>query len=218
MLALELSGVKAPVHSVLCLGAHCDDLEIGCGGTLLKLTEARDDLMVNWIVFSSTGEREREARRSAAAFLRRAKEKQILVEHFRDGFFPYSGAEIKEYFERLKEEFVPDLIFTHYRGDAHQDHRQICELTWNTFRDHWILEYEIPKYDGDLGNPNLFVHLDAFTCRRKVGHLLSHFKTQGEKHWFSEDTFLSIMRLRGVESKAPEKYAEAFYCRKMALW
>lgn len=217
MLALELGGEKKSVRSILCLGAHCDDIEIGCGGTVLKLTERCGDFLVYWVVFTSNPERAREALESADAFLRRAKDRQIVIKEFRDGFLPYCGYEVKDCFEQLKRDFAPDLIFTHYRHDAHQDHRLISELTWNTFRDHLILEYEIPKYDGDLGNPNLFVHLDAFTCRRKVHHILNHFKTQGDKHWFSEETYLSMLRLRGIESKAPEKYAEAFYCRKVVL-
>ena len=125
--------------------------------------------------------------------------------------------EIKEYFEQLKQEFSPDLIFTHYRDDLHQDHRLISDLTWNTFRNHLILEYEIPKYDGDLGSPNFFVHLDESICHKKIQYILNSFKTQAEKHWFTEDTFLSVLRLRGIESNAPGKYAEAFFCRKMVI-
>jgi LmbE family N-acetylglucosaminyl deacetylase len=183
----------------------------------LKLIENYPDIEFYWVVFSANQQRAQEVSESAHIFLRHAKEKNIAIKNFRDGFFPYIGLEIKEYFEQLKQEFSPDLIFTHYRDDLHQDHRLISELTWNTFRDHLILEYEIPKYDGDLGCPNFFVHLSETTCRRKIKHILDSFKTQAENQWFSEQTFLAILRLRGIESNAPDKYAEAFYCRKMVL-
>jgi LmbE family N-acetylglucosaminyl deacetylase len=199
---------------VCCLGAHSDDIEIGCGGTILKLIDTYPNLGIHWIVFSANRERAAEALASARAFLEPVQDKRIVVQDFKDSFFPYAGAEIKAYFETLKREVSPDLIFTHYRHDLHQDHRLLCELTWNTFRDHLILEYEIPKYDGDLGVPNFFVHLDQTTCRRKIGLILEHFKTQLNQHWFTEETFLALLRLRGVESNAPGNYAEAFYCRK----
>jgi len=208
---------KTSPFRVLCLGAHCDDIEIGAGGTILKLLADHHDAEFHWVVFSSTPQRAQEAYASANSFLKQARKKQIVVKDFKDGFFPYIGAGIKEYFERLQQEFRPALILTHYRNDLHQDHRLIAELTWNTFRNHFILEYEIPKYDGDLGTPNFFVHLDEALCRRKVEHLLDSFKTQREKHWFTEDAFLAILRLRGIESCAPGKYAEAFYCRKMVF-
>lgn len=202
---------------ILCLGAHSDDIEIGCGGTILKFIDNHFDIQFTWVVFGSSSQRSIEAENSATQFLKKVKHKQIVVKNFRDGFFPYIGEEIKEYFEQLKQELTPDLIFTHYRHDLHQDHRLICELTWNTFRDHLILEYEIPKYDGDLGTPNLFVSLNQAICQRKVKQILEHFKTQGNKHWFTEETFLSILRLRGIESSAQDSYAEAFYCHKVIL-
>lgn len=202
---------------VLCLGAHSDDLEIGCGGTILTLTDREPPLDVSWIVFSANEERRREATESAHVFLRRAAKSDVSVQGFRDGFFPYIGGEIKEYFEALKHRVAPDLIFTHYRDDLHQDHRVISELTWNTFRHHLILEYEIPKYDGDLGAPNAFVQLDEATSRRKIETILAFFQTQDHRHWFSADLFLSLLRLRGMECAAPSGYAEAFYCRKMVL-
>jgi LmbE family N-acetylglucosaminyl deacetylase len=192
-------------------------LEIGCGGTILKLTDGETPLDITWIVFSANEERQREATDSANVFLARASKKEILVKDFRDGFFPYIGREIKECFEALKKQMSPDLIFTHYRDDLHQDHRVISELTWNTFRNHMILEYEIPKYDGDMGSPNTFVELDEPTGRRKIDTILAFFQTQEHRHWFSEDLFLSILRLRGMECAAPTGYAEAFYCRKMVL-
>jgi LmbE family N-acetylglucosaminyl deacetylase len=202
---------------VLCLGAHGDDIEIGCGGTVLKLIETQPAVAVKWVVFSATLEREKEALRSANAFLGKALERQISVEKFRDGFFPYIGKEIKEYFEQLKKEVAPDLVLTHCRADLHQDHRLISHLTYNTFRDQVILEYEIPKYDGDLGAPNVYWRLTEAICKRKVGYIERYFKSQRQNHWFDKDTFLSIMRIRGVESNAPERFAEAFYCRKMVL-
>jgi LmbE family N-acetylglucosaminyl deacetylase len=215
MLGVTFNIKPGSAPRILCLGAHSDDIEIGCGGTLLRLIEDYPELEIAWIVLGARGERASEARQSAEAFLDHVKRKKIIIKGFRDGFFPYIGAEIKDYFEQLKQEPAPDLIFTHYRHDLHQDHRLICELTWNTFRDHLILEYEVPKYDGDLGAPNFFVHMDETTCRRKIDHILAHFKTQGSRHWFSEDTFLALMRLRGVESQSPGRYAEAFYARKI---
>jgi len=211
---------KTPLSSplqVLCLGAHSDDLEIGCGGTILKLTGGETPLDITWIVFSGSVERREEAKDSANAFLALAAHKDVLVADFRDGFFPYIGGEIKAHFEALKRRASPDLIFTHYRYDLHQDHRLISELTWNTFRNHLILEYEIPKYDGDLGSPNLFVPLDESTSHRKIDTILGCFRTQEHRHWFSADLFLSLLRLRGMESAAPSGYAEAFYARKLIL-
>jgi LmbE family N-acetylglucosaminyl deacetylase len=200
---------------ILCLGAHCDDIEIGCGGTILQFLETHNNSSIHWIVFSANQERSREASKSAHIFLKHAQEKNIVIQNFRNSFFPFIGTEIKEYFEQFKKQFVPDIIFTHYRNDLHQDHRLIAELTWNTFRDHLIVEYEIPKYDGDLGSPNVFIHLNESVCRKKIRYILNSFKTQHENHWFTEDTFLSLLRLRGIESNSPTKYAEAFYCRKM---
>lgn len=202
---------------ILCLGAHSDDIEIGCGGTILKFIETFPGLSINWVVFGASGARQEEALASANTFLEGAAKKNVAINGFRDGFFPYIGAEIKESFEQLKKKVSPDVILTHYRHDLHQDHRLISDLTWNTFRNHLILEYEIPKYDGDLGSPNIFVQLDKSTCQRKITYLMKHFATQSNKQWFTEDTFLSILRLRGIESNAPENYAEAFYCRKALL-
>jgi len=209
------------IRRVLCLGAHSDDIEIGCGGTLLKLLhECRQHgpgVSVRWVVFSADARRAAEARRSADLFLADAAAKEVIVHSFRDGFFPFVGAEVKEAFEAIKTDFVPDLVFTHGRGDLHQDHALLSKLTWNTFRDHLILEYEIPKYDGDLGRPNAFVHLDETTCQRKIEHLLGSFESQRGKQWFTAETFWATLRLRGLESNAPGKYAEAFGCRKILL-
>jgi len=217
MLGLAFRNQQDVALRILCLGAHSDDIEIGCGGTLLRLAEEHPQLRVDWVVFGASGQRAMEAQESADIFLQGVGQKRIVVKSFRESYFPYVGAEIKDYFEQLKQEVAPDLIFTHYRHDLHQDHRLIWELTWNTFRDHLILEYEIPKYDGDLGTPNCFVLLDETVCRRKAEHILTHFRSQRERHWFTEDTFLSMLRLRGVESAAPGKYAEAFYVRKLVL-
>lgn len=217
MLGINFNIEPGSAPQILCLGAHSDDIEIGCGGTLLKLIGCYPDLSCYWVVFSADQKRAREATASAQAFLEPVKNKQIVIKEFRDGFFPYLGAEIKTYFESLKQEVSPDLIFTHYRQDLHQDHRLLCELTWNSFRNHLILEYEIPKYDGDLGNPNLFIHLDEAICQRKIKYLLDHFKTQENKHWFTEEAFLSILRLRGIEARSPIGYAEAFYARKIVF-
>jgi LmbE family N-acetylglucosaminyl deacetylase len=202
------------VTRVLCLGAHSDDIEIGCGGTLLKLLRDYPEVQVQWVVFSGRGGRSREARASASAYLAGARRKTIVVKRFRDGFFPMHMGAIKGYFEELKSAFKPDLVFTHYRDDRHQDHRVLSDLTWNTFRNHLILEYEIPKYDGDLGIPNFFVPLEEDLCRKKVAYLCQYFQTQANKHWFSEETFRALMRLRGMECASPTTYAEAFFCRK----
>jgi LmbE family N-acetylglucosaminyl deacetylase len=217
MLGLPLASPPAAPLRVLCLGAHSDDIEIGCGGTVLRLAASVPGAEFTWIVLSGAGARAHEARRGAALFLRAAACSRVVVKDFRDGFFPYVGASIKEYFEQLKLEPAPDVIFTHYRGDRHQDHRLVSELTWSTFRDHLILEYEIPKYDGDLGAPNCYVPLDDATCREKTSHLLDVFATQRERPWFTEETFRGLMRLRGVECGAPAGYAEAFYAHKLVL-
>jgi LmbE family N-acetylglucosaminyl deacetylase len=202
-------------RTILCLGAHADDIEIGCGGTILSLLAARRNVACHWIVFSGGGgPREREARRSAGLFLARARRREIIVHGFRDGFFPYVGTGIKEAFEELARAVSPDLVFTHTRDDRHQDHRVVSDLTWNTFRSHLILEYEVPKYDGDLGVPNCFVPLSTAVARRKIRHLLTAFASQRSKRWFTADTFHGLMRLRGVESGAPNGLAEAFYARK----
>jgi LmbE family N-acetylglucosaminyl deacetylase len=217
MMRLGLQNADGSGWRVLCLGAHCDDIEIGCGGTILKLTEGRGDVSVNWVVFSSDAEREREARKSSSMFLAAARQPTVMVKRFRDGFFPYVGAAIKKHFEELKEQISPDIVFTHYGRDCHQDHRLISELTWNTFRDHLIFEYEIPKYDGDFGSPNVFVELDETIGERKIRYIVESFKTQQSKQWFSEDIFRAVLRLRGMESNVPSRYAEAFYCRKIVV-
>lgn len=214
MLNLALSkSTKQPLR-VLCLGAHSDDIEIGCGGTILALLRGHAHVLVKWIVFSATEERACEARQSADVFLVGAREEEVSVMDFRDGFFPFQGGQIKEAFEGLKRDFAPDLVFTHYRNDRHQDHRVISDLTWNTFRNHLVLEYEIPKYDGDLGQPNFFVSLDEAICRQKSRFLLENFPSQKEKQWFDEETFLALLRLRGMEANSPSRYAEAFHARK----
>jgi len=216
MLALNLPQ-RADALQVLCLGAHADDLEIGCGGTVLRLLESGQPVAVTWVVFSAEGDRQREARDSAEIFLARAKSKNVVLKGFRDGFFPFQGTPLKEAFEELKQGLAPDVIFSHYRHDLHQDHRLVSELTWNTFRNHLILEYEIPKYDGDLGSPNFFVDLDESVCRRKIQTILALFRSQAGKHWFAEDLFMALLRLRGMESGGTGKYAEAFYSRKAVL-
>ena len=203
---------------VLCLGAHCDDIEIGCGGTLLRLIQEHiDRIVVHWVVFSSRPDREREAVKSAQAFLKRTKHHTIVVHHFPDSFFPYSGAEIKKSMHQVSREFSPDVVFTHCRHDLHQDHRLIAEVTWNAFRDHLILEYEIPKYDGDLSACNLFVPLTQSICRKKTANILKFFKSQTNKSWFTKETFTSLLRLRGIECNSSSGYAEGFYCRKIVL-
>lgn len=213
---LEFPRKQSQPMTVLCLGAHCDDIEIGCGGTLLQLKKAYGDLRFYWVVFSATGAREKEAAEAATLFSGESEIK-IVFKDFRDGFLPYNGSAVKDFFEALKTQVNPDLIFTHWQGDAHQDHRLLSDLTWNTFRDHLILEYEIPKYDGDLGRPNVFVPLDAPFFEEKINHLFEAFRSQQSKPWFDRNTFLGLMRIRGMESNAPTGYAEAFYARKIIL-
>lgn len=207
---------NAPLK-VLCLGAHSDDIEIGCGGTILRLLAEHPNSEVTWVVMSAQGEREQEARRSAAAYLAGAKVATVDIQSFKESYFPFVGSSIKDFFETLKRGNTPDLILTHRRDDEHQDHRVVAQFTWNTFRDHCILEYEIPKYEGDLGHPNLFVPLPAAIAARKVALLLEHFKTQANRQWFRAETFNAVMTLRGIECIAPEAFAEAFYVRKFVL-
>jgi LmbE family N-acetylglucosaminyl deacetylase len=218
MLALRLNEASLEGSlRVLVIGAHADDIEIGCGGTLLRLAAIYPDAEVLWVVLSAEAGRDEEARLSAAEFAAGFASSRVILGGFRDGFLPYSGDIVKSFFEGLKSEISPDVIFTHQRADLHQDHRLASELTWNTFRDHLILEYEIPKYDGDLGAPNVFVHLDASIVTRKVELLLGRFRSQLDRRWFTEDLFRSLLRLRGMESNSPSGQAEAFYCRKLVL-
>jgi LmbE family N-acetylglucosaminyl deacetylase len=216
MITLKLPHAEASPYKILCLGSHSDDIEIGCGGTILRLLAGNPNLEITWVVFGSNKQREQEARGSAEQFVSNAKHKEIIIHDFRDGYFPFDGAKIKDTFETLKR-VTPDLIFTHNRHDAHQDHRLVAELTWNTFRDHMVLEYEIPKYDGDMGQPNCFVPLEKNLYEKKVQYLMDFFQSQRSKRWFQPETFLSLMRLRGMECNSPSGYAEAFYCRKMVL-
>ena len=202
---------------ILALGAHADDIEIGSGGTILRLLEENPATEVYWVVLGASRQRRTEAVESANIFLANARRKEIVVNEFRDGYFPYVGTEIKDFFEELKRKYVPDLVLTHYRGDLHQDHRLVSELTWNTFRNHLILEYEIIKYDGDLGVPNFFVHLNESVARKKIQTILECFKSQRDKSWFTEDVFSSVLKLRGVECRAPSGFAEAFHARKLVL-
>jgi LmbE family N-acetylglucosaminyl deacetylase len=203
------------IIKLLCLGAHSDDIEIGCGGTILRWLEEYPSAEVYWVVLGASDERRAEALLSANRFLAKARHKEVVIKEFRDGYFPYMGAEIKDFFEELKRNYQPDVILTHYRDDLHQDHRLVSQLTWNTFRNHLILEYEIVKYDGDLGVPNFFVNLTTHIVEEKIKTILDCFQSQKTKSWFTNDAFSSIMRLRGIESNASEKYAEAFYNRKM---
>ena len=203
--------------SILCLGAHSDDLEIGAGGVLRTWIERGLQLDIHWCVLSGAGVREEEARKSAADFLSGAARAKIEVMSFKDGFFPVQGEGLKNWFETLKERIQPHLILTHRRDDAHQDHREVCRHTWNTFRDHLVLEYEIPKWDGDLGQPNVYVPITESVLERKMELLVHHFGSQRSKHWFDAETFRGLARLRGMECRAPERYAEAFFARKIVL-
>lgn len=205
------------VPHFLFIGAHCDDIEIGCGGTVLELLRQYPNAKVHWVVLSSGKARAREAQRAARLMLKGVRNATIIIKEFRESFFPSEAPKIKEFFEELKASMKPDVIFTHLRDDLHQDHRVVGELTWNTFRNHLILEYEIPKYDGGLGSPSVFVPLAPATARRKVALLMKVFITQLDKHWFTPETFQGLMRLRGIECNAPGGFAEAFYSRKLVL-
>ena len=206
------------IQSVLCIGAHADDIEIGCGGTLLKLLEQQGGVEVRWVVLSGNEIRQAEASASAARFLQQSANHQVELKGFADAHFPYTEArELKSYFGQLQSHEPPDLIFTHRREDLHQDHRLVAELTWQHFRNHLILEYEIPKYEGDLGTPNVFVPLGNEHCQNKTAILMEEYPSQAVKPWFSEDTFSSLLRIRGIECQSPTGFAEAFYCRKLLL-
>lgn len=217
MLNVALAKPRDAVLKVLCLGAHADDIEIGCGGTILRLIEEYSAAEVYWVVLGAAGVRKDEACNSAERFLAGARRREIVTREFRDGYFPYIGAEIKDFFEALKRQFMPDLVLTHYRDDLHQDHRLVSELTWNTFRGALILEYEIPKWDGDLGSPNAYQPLTERHVQKKIDILLAEFATQRNRAWFEAETFRSLARLRGLEVVAPDRYAEAFYARKLAF-
>lgn len=201
--------------SVLCLGAHCDDIEIGCGGTLVELARLQKHVSIKWVVFASTSQRRDESIAAAAALLNRSID--TTFHNFTDGYFPAEYRAIKQQFEGLKRSCNPDIVFTHCSDDQHQDHRTVAEITKSTFRDHAILEYEIPKYDGDLGNPALFVPMTAETASTKARAIVDSHVSQGDKHWFTAETFLSIMRLRGIQCRAPAGYAEAFRSNKLML-
>jgi LmbE family N-acetylglucosaminyl deacetylase len=215
----QVAGLNLPESGqplrVLCVGAHSDDIEIGCGGTLSQLTRRKPTPEFRWVVLSAAGDRAQEAERGARKFLGPAATGAVRVHNFRDGYFPAQFDAIKDAFESIAREFRPDIVFTHTRQDRHQDHRVVSDLTWNTFRKHLILEYEIPKWDGDLGQPNVYVPLTDNVARRKSKALLDVFGTQRSKDWFTEETFLGLLRLRGIECRAADGYAEAFHARKL---
>jgi LmbE family N-acetylglucosaminyl deacetylase len=214
-LQLPRAAARRPLR-VLCLGAHCDDIDIGCGATLLKLLGTHKPAEVTWVVFAAKGERGRELRNSAKRFLRGARS-QVITHEFRDSYFPAQYGAIKEAFEPLKALPSPDVVFTHHRGDLHQDHRVLGELTWNAFRRHLILEYEVPKYDGGLVTPNAYVRLDRALVDRKIRILTSCYRSQLAKPWFTPDTFRGIMRLRGIESGGGAEWAEGFHAGKFCI-
>jgi LmbE family N-acetylglucosaminyl deacetylase len=210
---VRLTGLR----HVLCIGAHSDDIEIGCGGTIIRLLEENPGLDIDWVVMSASDQRGPEARSSADSLLQGSGRAEVRIADFRESYFPYIGQEVKAYVDRLGSELKPDLIFTHWRGDVHQDHRILGELTWNAFRSHLILEYEIPKWDGDMGRPNIFMPLEQALCDRKIEHLLKAFPSQVGKDWFSAEVFWGLLRLRGMEARSPSGYAEAFHCSKLVL-
>jgi len=202
--------------NILCIGAHSDDIEIGCGGTILRLAQDYP-IDITWVVLGASGIRRQEAQESVSDFLKSAGNTNVMITEFRNSYFPYDGKEIKEYIETVKSACNPDIIFSHYGEDLHQDHRFVSELTWNSFRDHLILEYEIPKYDGDIGSPNFFVPLSEETYERKINLIMKHFKSQESRSWFTPDTFKAMLRIRGIECNSPSGYAEAYYARKIVV-
>lgn len=217
MLAASLGSGKNTPLKILSLGAHSDDIEIGCGGTLLRLLEERPGSFVCWVVFSAAGGREAEARSSAAAFLEKAGDHKVVIKQFRESYFPYVAAEIKDFFEELKAMINPDLVLCHRRHDEHQDHRTLAQLTWNTFRNHLIAEYEIPKYEGDLATPNMYVPLSKSQADAKVQMIQRYFASQANRTWFRPETFYGLMAVRGVECNAAEGWAEGFHVRKLVV-
>lgn len=217
MMPLRFGARAGNPGTFLFLGAHCDDIEIGCGATVMRLIEDYPDAAFHWVVFSSDERRAAETRRAAGALLTGAKESTVTIKTFRNAYFPYIGVELKEFFEELKRSITPDVVFTHYRNDRHQDHRTLSDLTWNTFRSHLIVEYEIPKYDGDLGQPNFYVPVTEEMMRRKIDTLMDCYGTQANHQWFTPDTFAGLMRIRGIECDSPTGYAEAYHVRKMTI-
>lgn len=216
MKSFEFNHKEGSGLQILCIGAHCDDIEIGCGGTVLKLIGDQRVARIHWIVFCSTPERKKEAEKSASLFLNNT-DHLVTIHDFKDGYTPHQWSRVKDHFEKLKETEDPDLIFTHTRDDRHQDHRTIHNLTWNTFRNHTILEYEIPKYDGDLGTPNVFIPIEKKILDRRNRILKDCFISQLGKQWFDEELLNSLPRVRGVECASDTKFAEAFYGRKIVL-
>ncbi|MEM9410303.1 MAG: PIG-L deacetylase family protein [Planctomycetota bacterium] len=204
------------VDTVLCLGAHADDIEIGCGGTLMKIIESNPNIKIHWVVFSASGQRETEAVQSAHGLVGNAK-LNVETHRFTDSYFPSQWKRIKKEFSRIRREIKPQIVFTHRLEDRHQDHRVIAEFTWNAFRDQAIFEYEIPKYEGDLGQPNVFVPLSQTVSEEKCRWITEVFQTQKDKYWFDKEVLMSLLRIRGVEAGRTVKYAEGFYCRKLAF-
>ena len=217
MLPITLGPEPHVPLTMLCIGAHSDDIEIGCGGTMLRLLAEHPGSSVHWVVLAGNPRRADEARSAADDFLEGAGHKTVEVKTFRESYFPYVGAEIKDYFETLGAAIDPDLIFSHYHLDRHQDHRVVSELTWNTFRNHLIAEYEIPKYEGDLDRPNTYVALTKAHADRKVDLLMKHFPSQASRRWFRAETFHSLMIVRGNEAVAVDGRAEAFHVRKLVI-
>jgi len=217
VLALTLGSPRNRRLEILCIGAHCDDIEIGCGGSLLALQKQYPQCRIHWLVLTSIPSRRQEAMTAMKKLVRVAARGNVRICELQDGFLPACFADAKTQFEAMKRLVDPDLIFTHHEFDRHQDHNLASEMTWQTFRDHMIWEYEIPKYDGDLVTPNLYVPLNASLAVRKVNVIVRTFRSQGMKSWFSAENLLAAMRIRGLESRASSGFAEAFHCRKLVM-
>lgn len=211
-------GFRFPENAeLLCIGAHCDDIEIGCSGSILRLMELYPDIHITWLILTGNADRQAEAKESARRLIGEEKNFELILHDFRDGYLPYNGSLVKDAFEAVKGRLEPHLIMCHWSKDRHQDHRFVSELTWSTFRNSLILEYEIPKYDGDMGRPNVFVPLSDEILEEKISNLMESYRSQVNKSWFDEETFRSLLRLRGIESGASSRYAEGFHCRKINL-
>ena len=217
MLELMPSRRDGNALRILCIGAHCDDIEIGCGGVLLTLQQAGMVERIDWMVLSGSPARRAESERARDLLIGEPARGELVFGNFRDGSMPAQYGEVKAFFEALKDRPRPDLVFTHERDDRHQDHRIANEMTWNTFRDQLVLEYEIPKWDGGLGQPNFYVPISRDLGKRKVAALLECFGSQADRHWFTAETFHALLKLRGIECRSESGWAEAFHARKLCL-
>lgn len=201
---------------VVALGAHADDIEIGAGGLIQRLVADTPSLSIRWLVASATPERRREAEKASSRLVGSVSDCTLDIGDLRDGFLPFLGPAPKEWLIRHAG-FEPDIVICPRGEDLHQDHRLVGQLAWQVFRSSLIFEYEIPKYEGDLGRPNVYVVLDRATAERKVATILEAFPSQRSRRWFEPETFWALLRLRGIEAASPTGFAEAFHASKIVL-